>query len=549
MFGLGCRKPLDPKTLTDVSSLAALSSPQLRGLGRLSEPLLRRSGEPGFLVASWDEALDRIAADLRAVDPARAAFYLTSRGLTNEVYYAAQKAARFLGTNHVDNSARRSDAASTAAMKIALGYGASTCSYVDWLHADLIVLFGSDVANSQPVTTQYLHHAKANGAQIAVVDAFREPEPERYRLASLAKGVLFRRKLADHRFDVDTGGDLVFLVGVFRALIEEGGLDETFVRERTTGFEDARARVLGLEWPAIEVESGSTREQMAAFARLLVARQNAVLVWSMGLAQHADGVETVGALINVGLARGLPGRPNRGLVPIHGDSGAQGGAEVGCAPRLDGTSAARFAEVWEFPLPAASGWTASEMIEHAADGDVDLLWIVGANLLEALPAAARSRRALAQPRLRIHQDVVISSSMLADCGGDVLILPAATRYESEGGGTETSTERRIIFSPEIPGRRIGSARPDWWVFGEAMARARPNRANYIRFDSAAAIRAEIARAVPMYAGIETLKHKGDQMQWGGRTLYAEGRFATPDGLAHFAPTTLNAQRSPLNGRG
>src|SRR5206468_8727770 len=110
-----------------------------------------------------------------------------------------------------------------------------------------------------------------------------------------------------------------------------------------------------------------------------------------------------------------------------------------------------------------------------------------------------------------------------------------TRYESAGGGTETSTERRIIFSPEIAGRRIGSARPEWQVFGDAMARAWPERAGKVQFSDAAAIRAEIARAIPLYRGIETLARKGDQVQWGGRTLYADGRFATPDGKAHFTP--------------
>ena len=119
-----------------------------------------------------------------------------------------------------------------------------------------------------------------------------------------------------------------------------------------------------------------------------------------------------------------------------------------------------------------------------------------------------------------------------------MLLPAATRYESPGGGTETSTERRIIFSPEIPGRRIGSARPEWWAFGEAMARAFPDRAAAIRFESAQQIRDEIARAVPLYSGIETLRAKGDQVQWGGRTLYADGGFATPDGKAHFAAVSL-----------
>jgi predicted molibdopterin-dependent oxidoreductase YjgC len=221
------------------------------------------------------------------------------------------------------------------------------------------------------------------------------------------------------------------------------------------------------------------------------------------------------------------------LVPIRGHSGVQGGAEVGCVPAIDAATRTRWTEVWGFAPPASTGWTAAEMIDRAAAGDLDLFWIVGGNFLETLPDPDRSRRALERPRLRVHQDIVLTSSMLVD-GGDVVVLPATTRYESEGGGTETSTERRIIFSPEIPGRRIGSARPEWQVFAEVMARAFPDRAAWIRFADAQAIRDEIARAVPLYRGIETLRAKGDQVQWGGRTLYADGRFATPDGKAHFA---------------
>src|SRR5439155_20345575 len=191
--------------------------------------------------ASWDEALDRIAGELRTVDPHRAAFYLTSRGITNEAYYAAQKAARFLGSHHIDNSARLCHAASTAAMKTTLGYGASTCSYADWLHADLIVLWGSNVANNQPVTTKYLHHAKQTGAQIAVVNPLREPGLVRYWIPSIASSAAFGTSLADHWFDVHTGGDLAFLIGVLRALVALGGVDDFYVRERTVGFEEARA--------------------------------------------------------------------------------------------------------------------------------------------------------------------------------------------------------------------------------------------------------------------------------------------------------------------
>ncbi len=538
LMRLNTAPALSPDLLSDADALSHRASKELRALGRLPEPMMRRAGDSGFRVVSWDDALDRIAGEARAVDPERMAFYLTSRGVTNEVYYAAQKAARFLGTNHVDNSARLCHAASTVAMKATLGHAASTCSYADWLHADLIVLFGSNVANNQPVTTKYLHHAKRNGAQIAVVNPFREPGLERYWIPSIASSAVSGTVLADHWFDVHTGGDLAFLLGVLLALVARGGIDAAFVDARTTGFAEACAQAAAVGWDRIAGDSGLSRERIVEFADLLIARPNTVFVWSMGLTQHAHGVDTVKALINVGLARGLPGRPNRGLVPIRGHSGVQGGAEVGCVPRLDAGARARMERAWTFPVPSAQGWTAGEMIAHAAEGDVDLFWIVGGNFLETLGDERRSRDALRRPRLRVHQDIVVSSSMLAPSDGDVVLLPATTRYESPGGGTETSTERRVIFSPEIPGRRIGSARVEWSVFRDVMARAWPDKAALVGLEDAAAIRREIAAVVPLYAGIEMLAAQGDQVQWGGPTLFADGRFATPDGKARFSAVTL-----------
>jgi predicted molibdopterin-dependent oxidoreductase YjgC len=282
------------------------------------------------------------------------------------------------------------------------------------------------------------------------------------------------------------------------------------------------------------------------FAQLLVDRPEAVFIWSMDLTQHANGVDTVKALLNVGLARGLAGRPNRGMVPIRGHSGVQGGSEVGCSPYVSEATAARWSRVWEFPVQAGHGWSATEMIDHAAAGDVDVFWLVGGNFLETVGDVALASRALARPRLRIHHDIVLSSSMLVPGDGDVLVLPATTRYESPGGGTETSTERRIIFSPEVAGRRIGHARSEWQVFGDALARMQPNRANYVRFRSAAEIREEIGQAIPLYQGIESLSARGDQVQWGGRILYQDGRFATADGKAHFAAITVRDRANSVS---
>ena len=539
LLRLNTMPALEPALAGDAAALARLSSRELRELGRLPEPMLRRKGEAGFKAVSWEEALTLASERLRRADPNRVAFYLTSRGIPNETYYAAQKAARFLGTSHVDNSARLCHAASTAAMKGMLGHGAATGSYRDWLGADLIVFFGSNVPNNQPVTTKYLHAAKRKGAEIAVVNPYREPGLERYWVPSIAGSALFGTKLADHWFDVDTGGDLAFLCGVFKTLLETpGGIDEEFVRTRTSRFEEAAGAARGQGWEDLEQQSGATRDGMRRLARLLVAKPNAHFVWSMGLTQHAHGVETIRALVNVGLARGLPGRPNRGLMPIRGHSGVQGGAEVGCAPNPDRATLDRWEEVWGFSPPRFPGRAAIEQIEAAAAGSLDVFWTVGGNFLETVPDAARSRRALERPALRVHQDIVLNSAMLVPPSDAVLLLPAATRYETPGGVTETSTERRIIFSPEILGRRIGSARPEWEVLLEVAARARPGEADRIRCGSTSQLRREIARAIPLYSGIETLSKAGDQIQWGGPRLYADGRFATPDGKARFAAVAL-----------
>ena len=173
-----------------------------------------------------------------------------------------------------------------------------------------------------------------------------------------------------------------------------------------------------------------------------------------------DCSETIQGLINVGLARGWGGREKVGLMPIRGHSGVQGGAEVGCTPVIDEAQRRRFEEVWGFPLPAFPGLTASEMVSAAFRGEVDAFWLMGGNFLETLPDPSAAARALANVGTRIHQDVLLSSMMLLQPKETVIIFPATTRYESPGGGTETSTERRIIFSPEIPGRRIGRETAD-----------------------------------------------------------------------------------------
>ena len=117
-------------------------------------------------------------------------------------------------------------------------------------------------------------------------------------------------------------------------------------------------------------------------------------------------------------------------------------------------------------------------------------------------------------------------------GDDVILLPVATRYEQEGGGTETTTERRIVFSPEIP-RQVGEARSEWRLFADVVRRTVPELKDAFDWLDNQALRAEIADVVPAYAGIEALADTGDQVQWGGRHLAPGGQFATPSGRGRF----------------
>ena len=525
----------------DAAALAERSGAELRELGRIPHPLLRRRGEPGFTRIGWEEALDLVVERIRASTPERLGFYLTSRGTANETYYAAQKAVRALGTNSIDNAARVCHSPSTFGLKEALGVGATTCSYSDWIGTDLIVFIGSNPANNQPVSAKYLHLAKKAGTKVVMVNPYREPGMERYWIPSNAESALFGTKITDRFFGLHTGGDAGFLAGALKALIAGGWIDEEFVAERTTGFEELRARIEATDWERIERLSGTTRAEIEDFAGMLGEAKRAVLVWSMGVTQHANGEDNVRAIVNLALARGFVGREGCGLMPIRGHSGVQGGAEMGCystalpgGVTLDPGSAAELSEKWGFAVPTAAGFKAPEMLDAAGRGELDLLFSVGGNFLDVLPDPDGVRAALASIPLRVHMDIVLSSQMLVEPAEDVLILPATTRYEIPGGVTETSTERRVIFSPEIEGRRIDEARPELEVLGEIAARARPELAEQVRFAGTAAIRREIAEVVPLYAGIEELDAQGDQFQYGGPMLCAGSEFPTPDGKARFS---------------
>lgn len=553
LLRLNTMPALDEKVLSDVSALQKLTNAELRELGRLPYPMLRERGAKGFRRIAWDDAYARMAKRIRASDPRRIAFFVTSRGVTNEVYYMAQKVARFLGTNSVDNAARLCHSPSTGAMKYAIGVAATTCSYKDWWGTDLIVFFGANPANDQPVTTKYLHEAKRLGTKVVLVNPYREPGMERYWVPSSIKSAVFGTDITDYWFPVSQGGDIAFLYGVLKILISNDWLNHEFVRDHTVDFEKLKQRVNELSFDVLQKQSGLSRDDMQEFAELIRDAHNAVLVWSMGITQHAFGGDAVSMILDLGLARGYVGRDKNGLMPIRGHSSVQGGAEMGAySTALPGgkpitpENVDALSKLYGFPIPGQPGLTATEMVEACARGELDLLYCLGGNFLRTLPEPDYVARAMANVPMRVHQDIILTDQMFIEAREEVLLLPAKTRYEQDGGGIETTTERRIAFSPEIP-RQIGEAKAEWKILRELAAATYPERAHLLGCETGWTLREEIARVVPFYDGIQKLRETGDAIQYGGPHLCAEGKFPTADGKAHFRVVDLPKQTPPTNG--
>ncbi|MGZ4965398.1 MAG: FdhF/YdeP family oxidoreductase, partial [Limisphaerales bacterium] len=544
LLRLNTMPAMDVSALEDVSTLRAMDNAQLRELGRLPYPMLRQRGDKGFRRISWDDAYARIAARIRSSNPKRFAFFVTSRGVTNEVYYMAQKAARFLGTNNVDNAARLCHSPSTGAMKHAVGVAATTCSYKDWYGTDLIVFFGANPANDQPVTTKYLHEAKLLGTKVVVVNPYREPGLERYWVPSTAKSAVFGTDIMDYWFPVSQGGDIAFLTGVAKIILENGWEDKNFVQNHTAEFESFKTVAEKIDWATLERDSGLPRTSMQEFAELIRDAKNAVLVWSMGITQHSYGGDAVSAVLNLGLLKGYVGRDKCGLMPIRGHSSVQGGAEMGAystvfpgGKPINAQNTVALSKEYGFEVPDWAGITSPEMVDACANGDLDLLYSIGGNFLRTLPDPNYVTRALANVSMRVHQDIILCDQMLIDAKEDVLLLPAKTRYEQDDGGIETTTERRVAFSPEIP-RQLGEAKAEWKILRELAATVYPERAHLLKCETGWKMREEIARVVPFYDGIQNLRKTGDAIQYGGAHLCADWKFPTIDGKAHFKAVPL-----------
>ncbi|GGS44426.1 molybdopterin oxidoreductase family protein [Streptomyces cinerochromogenes] len=434
---------------------AEVLSPALR----LTAPLVREGGR--LVEAGWTEALDRIAERLSAVRErygADALGVFGGGGLTNEKAYTLGKFARVvLGTSQIDYNGRFCMSSAAAAGTRAFGLDRGLpFPLEDVPKTGCVILVGSNPAETMPPSLRFFTELRDNGGTLIVVD------PRRTRTA----------EQADLHLAPRPGTDLALALGLLHLVVAEGRTDEEYIRERTTGWEEARAAAMA-HWPEyVERITGVPVPQLRDAVRMFCAPESAMVLTARGPEQQSKGTDTVGAWINLCLATGRPGRPLSGYGCLTGQGNGQGGREHGQKAdqlpgyrKLDDPAARRHvAGVWgvdpdSLPGPGRSAY---ELLD-ALGTDVRALLLMGSNPVVSAPRAAHVEQRLRSLDFLAVADVVLSeTAQLAD-----VVLPV-TQWAEETG-TTTSLEGRVLLRRQAVTPPPG-VRSDLYVLHELAAR-------------------------------------------------------------------------------
>ncbi|MFE5400754.1 molybdopterin oxidoreductase family protein [Streptomyces sp. NPDC056580] len=402
---------------------------------RLTSPLVRSGGR--LVAAGWDEALDRIAGGLssaRARGGPDAVGVFGGGGLTNEKAYGLGKFARVvLGTSQIDYNGRFCMSSAAAAGTKAFGLDRGLpFPLEDIPRTGCVILVGSNLAETMPPSLRFFGELRDNGGTLIVVD------PRRTRTA----------EQADLHLAPRPGTDLALALGLLHLVVAEGRTDEEYIRERTAGWEEARAAAMA-HWPEhVERITGVPVPQLRQAVRMFCEPRAAMVLTARGPEQQSKGTDTVGAWIDLCLATGRAGRPLSGYGCLTGQGNGQGGREHGQKAdqlpgyrKLDDPAARRHvAGVWgvdpdRLPGPGRSAY---ELLD-ALGTDIRALLLMGSNPVVSAPRAAHVEERLRSLDFLAVCDVVRSETAeLAD-----VVLPV-TQWAEETG-TTTSLEGRVLL--------------------------------------------------------------------------------------------------------
>ncbi|MFZ0385224.1 MAG: molybdopterin-dependent oxidoreductase [Solirubrobacteraceae bacterium] len=517
---------------------------------RLTTPLVRRDGE--LRPASWDEAMgtivDRTRTVLEEQGSSGLGFYTSGQLFLEEYYTLATIVRGGLGSNHLDGNTRLCTATAGEALKESFGCDGQPASYDDVGHADVIALFGHNVAETQPVLWMRMldRLAGADPPRLVVVDP-RLTLPARHAAVHLP---------------IRPGTNVALLNALQHELLAGDRIDEEFLAAHAVGLEDLRAQVASCtpQWAAgiCGVDAGLIREAAAVIG----SAQRLLCTVLQGVYQSHQATAAACQVNNLVLLRGMLGRPGCGVLQMNGQPSAQNTRETGANGDLPGfrnwandkhvEDLARIWNVDPLQIPHYGPPThAMEMVRYMEEGSLPFFWVSATNPLVSLPEAGRIRAVFEQERVfLIVQDLFLTeTAAVAE-----VVLPAATQMEKTG--TLTNADRTVHLSRKAVDAP-GQARPDldiWLDYAQRLQLRDQDGAPLIKWtdpESAfEAFKACVADRPCSYEGITYAVLEQSGRQWGGDRLYADGHFfASPDQCETYGRDLLTgAAREPAEYR-
>lgn len=504
---------------------------------RLLSPLKRVEGR-GFVPISWDEALSTTVAEIQRVQKQygkNAVAVLSGVSLTNEKSYLMGKFARVaVQTRELDYNGRLCMVSAGTGNKKAFGIDRAANYWQDILEAEVILCTGTNVAECSPITTDYIWRARDRGAKLIVIDP---------RVTPIAR-------TCDLHLPVRPGNDSALLNGMLRVLIEENFVNEEFVAQYTSGWEEAKQNALAMTLEECSRISGVRVDDLQKAARMWGAAKTSFLLHARGIEHQIKGVDNVLGCINVVLATGRIGRPGCGYATITGQGNGQGGREHGHkCDQLPGNRDINnpehrryIADVWEIDeadLPE-KGHPAPEIMELIHAGEIKVLVSICFNPLVSLPDANFTRDALGKLE---HYTAI--DFFLNETAHHADIVLAGSLHEEEEG-TSTSAEGRVIKINKAVDPP-GDAREDTKIIIELAQRL--GKGKFFNYSSSEDIFNELRKAskggTADYYGITYERIVEEQgVFWpcpeighpGTPRLFEDLKFHTPDGKAHFHAT-------------
>lgn len=513
---------------------------------RLTKPLIRLDNVPKdandqvdpanpwthFREATWEEALERTGAGLRAVrdthGPKALAGFGSAKG-SNEEAYLFQKLVRLgFGSNNVDHCTRLCHASSVAALMEGLNSGAVTAPFSAALDAEVIIVIGANPTVNHPVAATFLKNAvKQRGAKLIVMD------PRRQVLSRHAyKHLAFR-----------PGSDVSMLNAMLNVIIEEKLYDEQYIAGYTENFEALKAKIVDFTPEKMAPVCGIDADTLRDVARLYARAKSSIIFWGMGISQHVHGTDNSRCLIALALVTGQIGRPGTGLHPLRGQNNVQGASDAGLIPMVypDYQSVEKtvvremFEEFWGQSLDPQKGLTVVEIMRAIHAGGIKGMYIEGENPAMSDPDLNHARHALAMLDHLVVQDLFLTETAYhAD-----VVLPASAFAEKSG--SFTNTDRRVQIARPVVSPP-GDARQDWWIIQEVAKQVGLDW----RYENPSEIFAEMAEVMPSLKNItwERLERDGavtypvDGPDEPGHEIIFYAGFPTESGRAKIVPAAV-----------